>query len=82
MKKDKNLGEKNCSFYSLEIKKSGREQNCIVFGITLIYAYTSDEIELHTHVGKIVIRGNGLELRVFKDGAVEILGGLKSVSLS
>ena len=74
--------EKSHASYSIEMKKQGRRICCIIFGIILVFAYSSEYIELHTHAGKIILKGRELDLSVFKDGAVEIDGRLESVSLA
>ena len=73
--------EKNHSSYSIEIKKGCGKVSCVIFGIMLVYAYSTEYVELHTHAGRIILKGAGLDLCVFKDGAVEIDGRLESVSL-
>lgn len=82
MKSTDKVKEKNRSSFSIEIKKQLGKTACIIFGIMLIFAYSEEYIELHTHAGRIVLRGRELEICVFKDGAVEIDGRLESVSLA
>lgn len=82
MKSTDKFNEKNHSSYSIEMKKQGGRVNCVIFGILLVYAYSTEYIELHTHAGRIILKGTGLDLCVFKDGAVEIDGRLESVSLA
>ena len=73
--------EKNRASYSIEMKKQGGRVSCVIFGIMLVFAYSKECIELHSHAGRIILKGHGLDLAVFKDGAVEIDGRLESVSL-
>ena len=79
MKNTLNLSEKMNPFFSLEIKKCKEKTSCIVFGVLLIFEYSSERIELHTHAGKIILKGTRLDLNVFKDGGVEIYGRMEGI---
>lgn len=80
MKNTLRLSEKINPSFSIEIKRCRERTNCIIFGVLLIFEYSKELVELHTHAGKIKITGNSLEINVFKDGAVEILGGMENIS--
>lgn len=82
MKVTRKYIEKNRSSYSIEIKKHAGKTSCIIFGVMLIFAYSRENVELHTHAGKIIIKGYEMDLCVFRDGGVEIDGRLESVSLA
>ena len=66
---------------SAEIRKDKRRSVLVVQGVLGVGAFSSREIGLTSHGGRLTVRGEGLTMTVFENRTVEVFGKISGVEL-
>ncbi len=65
----------------LEMRKSSRAASVSVGGVIGVTELSASEIALSSHLGRIVMRGEGLRLTVYANRTAEVSGRITEVEL-
>ena len=68
------------SSFHMEADRTGNGMSLILCGIIGISDFSDSFIHLLSHGGRITVTGRGLFIRVFENGAVEIVGRVEGIS--